>query len=192
MAIAIVTGSQPESRPPSLPLRRIRAGEKLSMFLTCREPLQVWTHFVGGRTLPHLTEGCPGCERNRPKRYEGYFSGVLIPEEKHVIVGVPAGACCSILDAQGDSGSLRGRGVVFERRGKRPNGQVVGELRKSSVHDGGLPKEPNLYDHLCRVWGLLDPELGQGVLPIEVQIRGLLEGRELPGQGHLFGDSDVG
>lgn len=146
---------------PYLPLVRVPPGKPLSGLLTSQSVLGVWTHFLGGRTLPCMSSDCKGCEAQMPKRWEGYISLITPSPSKHILVALTPGAALGISDTAPDPLQLRGNLVIFERGGKRLNSRLRARVERVDFYQKMLPPEPNLKEHLVHIWGLDQSQLGQ-------------------------------
>lgn len=146
---------------PHLPMKRLGPGEKLTGALTIHAMIGIYTHFWQRRTLPCGGEQCPACADNRPRRWEGYISLWTPTPSKHVIIALTPGAAADLSNELGPIGNDRGRIIVVERLGKRPNGRVVARAAEESRPESGLPPMPDLRAHLIHIWGLDAANVGQ-------------------------------
>lgn len=146
---------------PHLPLVRLPAKAIWDLAITCFEALQIDTHFLGRRTLPHLAENCPGCEYKKPLRYECYVTALRKSDKRHLIVALTANAANQLYAAVPNANQLRGHIVTLRRAGSRPNGMLQLEVAEHMVSTEHLPDAPSLLDHMLDIWGLDQSHLGQ-------------------------------
>jgi hypothetical protein len=124
------------------------------MAVTSWELLQIDTHFLNNRTLPCVQEHCPGCARERPRRYEAYISGIWSTERRHIILAMTEGAARNIFDQAPNANQLRGHIITFKRNGHRTNGRLDATVSENMVSANTLPEAPELLRHLAHIWGL--------------------------------------
>lgn len=168
-----------------LRLDRLPPRAKWPVIPTCHQPVFIMTHWMAGRTLPHLDNDCPGCEMERPKRFEAYMSVLRVPGGKHQIIALTLGAMHQIEETVPHGESIRGRQMIVGRRGERTNGQIEVEVLNKITPDALMPTVPDLYQHLIHIWGLDAAHLGQDRPDYAATIRAIATGRELPGQFHI-------
>lgn len=154
--MAINWSDNPASAPtlPHLPLERVKPASQIHGVITCNTYLGVWTHFIGGRTLPCTAPTCPGCEAQRRKGWEAYLSIWTNKPSRHIIAALTPGAALQLTDAAPDPGQLRGNWITIRRHGSRPNGKLLVELQLVEVNVGCLPPPPDLKAHMYKIWGL--------------------------------------
>lgn len=87
----------------------------------------VWTHYVEGRTEPHLEgpAGCPGCELKRAKRWKGYYAIEQAQSGRIGLVEITAWALanCQPLNEQ-PYRTVRGWLIDVSRPAGKANGRV--------------------------------------------------------------------
>jgi hypothetical protein len=142
------------SNLPHLPLERAPAGAHFQRLITSDTILGVWTHFMGGRTLACITEECPGCQSNLPRRWEGYLACVTPKPHRHIILALTPGAAIGIHDSAPSPDRLRGLLLVCERFGKRANARLRARVEPVELGQHPLPPAPDLKAHLLHIWGL--------------------------------------
>lgn len=150
----------PERRIPHLPLIRLKAAAKLRLALTCTRPLACFCHFFTGRTLPCLSDNCPGCKAERRTIRECYVSGVNGATRQHIMTVMPPGAERQFTDAVPNPDNVRGVVIELQRHGARANGRVTCTVDELQLPTEKLPREPNLTEHLYQVWGLTQDHWG--------------------------------
>lgn len=150
-----------DSKLQHLPLQRLGAGLQLKAAITSPAILGVWTHFMGGRTLACLQEGCPGCENNLPRRWEGYLGVLTAKDRRHLILALTPGAAIGIGDTAPDPFNLRGLVLIAERIGKRANARLRARVEELDLSQIKLPPIPDLKAHMMHIWGLDQAHAGQ-------------------------------
>lgn len=152
MGIRLACLDPNEDALPYLELVTLRAGARQRGLVTCDKFLEVETHFIGGRTLPCLDEGCAACDLKRPRRYEAFASVVWSHNTKHQIVRLTRNAMLMAKSALIDVCSPRGYVLEIERRTARANGRLVVTVDPTIVPGRKMPDAPDLLAHLARVW----------------------------------------
>jgi len=137
---------------PYVQIVTLRPSQKGKIYLTCDQPYECYTHYVGGRTLPCMTDGCAACEDRRPKKYEGFIAGVWAGSKRHEIVRLTIAGMMQLKQSIPQGESWRGTAVEIERKGIRNNGRVVVHVLQTIVEGSKLPAALPLEDHLLRVW----------------------------------------
>lgn len=137
---------------PYIPVVTIKPKFKGRMVITCTEPFECCTHFIGGRTLPCLEPECGACDAERPKRYEAFVSGVWVRDKKHEIIRLTTNAMYQLKDRMRGVVDYRGTLLEVERRGERKNGRVVVTVADGFVESARLPERPDLEQHLLKIW----------------------------------------
>lgn len=145
---------------PHLPLVRLPARAQWRVAITCWELLQIDTHFIGRRTLPHFDDACPGCAAKRPLRYEAYVSAVRSADAKHLIIALTLQCVNSFIDQVPNSKQLRGHILDIERVGPRTNGMLKAQLDEKMINTTRLPEAPNLWEHMAAIWNLDSNHIG--------------------------------
>lgn len=150
---------QPSAPPaaakrPHLPLMRLPKSACWRVAITAWELLQVETHFFGRRTLPCVTEDCPGCAAQKPRRYEAYLSVWTASPSKHIIVALTPRAAAEILSTITPPNQLRGHMITLRRTGTRANGPVTAEIDGEMIDANRLPPAPDLLAQMLDIWGL--------------------------------------
>ena len=70
-------GTEPQAhRTPKLELRRVPAGGSIGGIILDEQPVKVFVHYIGRRTVPCMKTLCPGCEANQEPVWKGY----VVPE----------------------------------------------------------------------------------------------------------------
>jgi hypothetical protein len=137
---------------PYVQIVTLKASQKGRMVVTCNQPYEVYTHYIGGRTLPCMGEDCAACAEHRPKKYEGFVSGVWAGSKRHEILRLTIAGMMQAKTAIPKLESWRGFVFDIERKGTRNNGRVVIHVQPQALESTRLPAGLELEDHLLRVW----------------------------------------
>jgi len=137
---------------PFVEIVTLKAGFTGRGYVTCDEPYEVMTHWVGRRTLPCLGENCGACQAHVPAKYEGYVSLVWSHSRTHQIVRMTKPAVLQLKNQTAQLPSLRGSILSFERKGKRANGRVLVRVEALVVESIKLPLQLDLRRHMIHVW----------------------------------------
>lgn len=146
---------------PHLPLVRVKPGAGLFGALTSSKLIGVPTHYMSRRTLPCVTDGCPGCEAKLACRPEWYAGFKIRNPGNHVIVALTPACAWQIKDRFHNLTTLRGVGLTLTRAGKAGNSRLLVECHELELAQLKLPDEPDLIKHLLHIWGLDQGQLGQ-------------------------------
>ncbi len=169
----------PPRRPdrPHLPLLRLPPSANVRAAITCWELLQIDTHFIGNRTLPHVTTNCPGCDAQKPLRYEAYVSVFRAQDHKHVIYALTPCAARDLFDQTPNPHQIRGHIIDLHRNGRRSNGMVRIEVTEHMLSAEKMPAAPFLLAHLLDIWGLDQSHLGTDADTYAENVKAELEQR---------------
>jgi len=137
---------------PYLEVKTLRAKGSVRCAITCHQLYECYTHFIGGRTLPCVEDGCAGCKAARPARYEAFASVVTLPDRKHQLLRLTRNAVLMLKSGVGPVTSLRGVFMLVERKGSRENGRLCVEVSSDTVPTERLPESPVIFAHLSRIW----------------------------------------
>ena len=113
----------------------------------------VWTHFIDGRTQPHLNDDklCPGCLLGRSKRWKAY---IAVWSERFSRVGLfeltteAVRTCPAFLNEQNN---LRGWKIALERKGIQPNSPVHADLTRMDPSPKLRP-DIDVLAALTKIW----------------------------------------
>lgn len=144
--------SADEQSLPHLPLFTLPAKCNGRAIITCDEFYEVDTHFIGRRTLPCMDQNCKACEAKRPIKYEGYVSVVWMQNKRHQILRLTKPAMLQLKSQIPSQNSPRGVALQLQRRGDRPNGQVLVFVEPAQIDVLRLPEPPQLELHLAKIW----------------------------------------
>lgn len=168
------------NRPPdgpqhqSLPVWRAKPNARpITGIILCEDVVGVLLHWVG-RSVPHIApdphctecdhlasppvhceqHACPGCQADRPMRWEGYAS-IWEPETGNVaIVAITPGTLADIETYREQHGTLRGAALKMTRVGMKASSPVRITLKRSEHPHGQLPAAPSLPPILANMWGI--------------------------------------
>lgn len=135
-----------------------QVGREKRAYILSPRVIGCYTHFIAGpqpKSKPCLqTPGCPWCKDKAPKREKGYLAGMDFLSGRQVLVELTKGAYESCPLLLKDAGNLRGRIIVFGRRGTAVNAPVWArletEVSKQTV--AMLPPEFDVIGALWRLW----------------------------------------
>lgn len=130
--------------------------------ITCTEPYECYTHYIGGRTLPCMERDCGACAAGRPARYEGFVSLVWMAGRKHEILRMTKNAMFMLKSGMIDSNDYRGTIINVERKTGRANGRVVVFVEPVCIEIAKLPSAPKLEKYLSRIWRVDGIEVLEG------------------------------
>jgi len=148
------------STPPTdprgigLPLLRTPTATPLVAAFTCEKMLGCYTHFWGGRTVPHDATDCEPCRHGVPYRWHGYISAFDHRTGTAFLFETTARAAEPIREWQEKHGTLRGAKFEATRLHKRPNGRVQIRLKSLDLIEFPLPAPPCILSALAIIWNL--------------------------------------
>ncbi len=143
-----------DPRGHALPIIRTPAQKKFQIVLTAPTMIGTNTHFWGGKTVPCETPECPACQKGVPYRWHAYTSGVLQPNNLHVIYELTALASENLVTYRKNHGTLRGCLVSAYRWRGAPNGRIVLKCEPCAQPVETLPTPPDLVTCLSIIWQL--------------------------------------
>lgn len=158
MSLTPTPALPPRNQLPYIPVHRLGPAATVAGPLTCITPISQLCHFIGNRTLPCVSENCPGCTANRRQIRECYVSMINKADRRHIITVLTPTAELQLSDCAPDKTNLQGLNVRISREGKRPNGRIRLTTENELTPSSHLPKPPDLLRHLYVIWGLT-PEL---------------------------------
>jgi hypothetical protein len=154
--------------PGRLFVRRVKPPYQYQCVLLMSQPVLSSTHYVLGRTIPHLQVGCPVCALG-PRRSYAFFVAVLskgFPSGKQFVLEVPMGTALVMADAvrngsDGARSDFLGLEVRLFRQQNRLKAPVLFEIvgRRSVGYDDVLLESMRrlIADSLCHEWRLPEP-----------------------------------
>lgn len=122
----------------------------------------VYTHYMGGRTTPHLKENCPCQNELVEPRWMGYVLATLSGSHEDVVFEFPPKAAEIIKKAEGDYPSLRGLVITALRPSGKTNGKVHLTIKNQRFNPAEIKAEEPIRPILAHIWGFKD-----SVRPIE-------------------------
>jgi len=144
---------------PHLALLRVPPGNGLYGVLTSPKPIGVQTHYMGRRTLPCVSEACPGCLARLATRDEWYTGLWTGSPSKHVIAALTPAVAWELTDKLQPRLNFRGIKVHLTRAGKAANSRLLLTLPDPENLFTSIPDEPDLRAHLLHIWGFDQGEL---------------------------------
>jgi len=139
---------------PFIEVVTLKAGFVGRGYVTCEKPYEVYTHWIGRRTLPCMGKECGACQALVPAKYEGYLSLVWAHNRTQQIVRVTKPAMLQIKSQVQLQPSLRGTILNFERKGKRSNGRVIVRVDALHLEVAKLPQSPDVRRHMMHIWSV--------------------------------------
>lgn len=141
---------------PEEPTYRVvspKAGQRWQCFVVSDRVEGVMTHFVDGRTQPHLLPPavCEGCQRQAWPIWKGYV-GVWFPNPGRIcVLEITRGAVNSCPDLVKTKHSLRGNVLTIWRKGDSNRGLVRCEMR-TAVPTATLPLPFDVRKAMANFW----------------------------------------
>lgn len=131
-----------------------RCGAKGSIRFLCvvRRQAGLYTHFWGGRTVPHIGQNCRACDDGSAKEWSGFLCGVQSNTLNHLILPYTAAIGAVVAGVEDVAGDLRGLTMEIRRKTEKVNGPlhiIIGEKRHEAIDT--FP-EPDLRFLLARMW----------------------------------------
>ena len=149
--------NHPPRGGPSMPIRRVKAGQRKQFAILSRSLWGVWTHWNGKQSEPCYQEKkqCGGCKRGLPKRWKGYLHAYDFMDKEECFLELTPLACDQLLAQAGDKEPLRGNRVLVERgAGNKARLTVTMLTPVQSV--SSLPAEKDPQSALQKLWGVDD------------------------------------
>lgn len=143
-----------ETDVPWMELQTLKAGFVGRGYVTCEKPYEVYTHWIGRRTLPCMGKECGACLAQMTSTYEGYVSLVWAHNRNHGLVRLTKPAMLMLKNQVQLQPSWRGTIVNFERKGKAKNGRVVVRVDALQLEVHKLPQIPDLRRQMARIWSV--------------------------------------
>lgn len=166
-----------EPEVPYLPVLTLPAKCEWKMIVTCEKLFLPHTHWLRGRTLPCMGDGCGACGAEMPRRPEGFVSVVASHNRKHFILRVTRDVAIVLLRHADARHPLRSTMFTAKRRGEKPNGHVQASVDDLQFEVARLPAAPNVELHLLRVWRVDGWEPSESLTGYAEQLRFHLESR---------------
>lgn len=157
--ITFTSAPPDDPRGNGLPLLRTPTATPLVAAITCENLLGCYTHFWGGRTVPHDATDCEPCASGAPYRWHGYISAFDHRNGTAFLFETTARAAEPFKEWFDKYGTLRGAKFEATRLHKRPNGRVQIRLKSIDLIEFPLPKPPNIIAALAIIWNIALPDL---------------------------------
>lgn len=134
----------------------IRTGPKgiKGPIITSHDPLGLYTHWAGGRTLPCVRHDCEQCEQNAARRWYGYLMVYSLKQDRQYLFEYTAAAAETVVRYFAKHRTLRGAQLIGERAGARANGRLTLYLHTPKAENDPLPKAPNRVALLSQMWSV--------------------------------------
>jgi len=134
----------------------IRTGPKgiKGPIVTSHDPLGLYTHWAGGRTLPCVKKACEHCEQNVSRRWYGFLMVYSIKQDRQYLFEYTASAASTVVQYWEKHRTLRGAAISGERQGGRPNGRLTLFLTPPKSEAEPLPKAPERVSLLSQMWSV--------------------------------------
>jgi len=142
-----------------LPLQRTPAARPLTAIVTSDDLLGCYTHFFGGRTVPHEVQNCVACQKGVPYRWHGYVSAVDVSTHLHFLFETTAQAAEAFTQYRKANGKLRGCLFEATRMHRRHNGRVIIRTKPADLGKVPLPDAPDLRVVLSVIWNISTPSI---------------------------------
>lgn len=117
------------------------------------EHIGVYTHHWRGRTGPHLLRGCEACESGQLPRWYGFLLARIHGIKQDVVMEFTARAAASVIKAEQDFHSLRGRIILLSRPGGKNNSPVSIQFVDTIPASVSLTEPEPIHPLLARIWG---------------------------------------
>ena len=150
-----------------MPLLRTPALRPMVAIITSPDMIGCYTHFFGGRTVPHDDQNCLACSRGVPSRWHGYVSARDTKTALHYMFEFTAQAAEAFQTYKQANGTLRGCKFQATRRDKRVNGRVIIQTKTADLTLENLPQPPILAAVMATIWSL-----PQSTVKADHQIKG--------------------
>lgn len=134
-------------------IRRAPADGKPVLYLCISTDIEgVRTHFVGGRTVPHLQRNCVGCRCGKASEWHGYILAIEDRTKDRVLFEFTARAAGPFTRFFEQHGSLRGLVFRASRTRKDSTAPVRIECLRQAKPDVQIPQETDILPLLARIW----------------------------------------
>lgn len=158
MAIRWDNSHDTQRRSNKWQLRRTPQGGKLKGLILTDQPLGVWTHYYGGRTVPCESEACPACiDGQNPRKHWYVAQWDPTRDDRWILELTDRGADELILQVS-KGARLRGRHLTTYRTNSRANGPVEAVLGEDHSSRYQLPPAPDIRQALLIIWGIETPD----------------------------------
>ena len=145
---------QPPAHQTSLNVDLIRCPTSSTgpWLITCEKHVGCQLYWLNGRSNPHLGEGCPGCEANRPHRWNGWLCVYDERRLRHCILEITPNCLVTINEFLMQMKTLRGARILLRRQNGKFNGRITAEMSRSELTDLQIPQPFDLAAEMERLW----------------------------------------
>ncbi len=143
-----------EDLPAQWKLLRCGRQKSESVMLVDEDFIGVYVHYWAGRTYPCVKDYCKPCTQNSVPRWRGYAAGITANPVRKVILEVTPSCIEEIDRVLKEKGSLRGLIARLERRNGKANGQLSIAFQSPTGFTVDLPRGPDVWGCLARIWRL--------------------------------------
>lgn len=113
-----------------------------------------YVHYWGGRTQPCLYDCCHICFKGQQARWRGYLPVITAKVKQLRLLEITPSVVPPIDRWIKERSTLRGLVISLERKGRKPNGELVATIREAAGFAPDLPNGPNVGLVLARIWRL--------------------------------------
>lgn len=160
--------------------------ERVEAVILSSEVVVVPTHYLDGRTQPHLRDPtlCDGCVLGKPIRSKGYLAAMDPRDGRQYLLEIPSQSLSDATDLRSRAGQLRGVSILLTRIGPRENSKVHVQLGITPLGIENLPPEFDVQAALIHIW---TPKERPNKIRIKGRRRGdkILYSKETPKLGKL-------
>lgn len=152
--VRVDDGSEPVAHStPKLDILRVEPGRPLAGIVLDQNPLKVFVHWWGGRTVPCMWDRCEPCLAHRKPEWKGYFT--IYSERTCGVAVVEVTEACRDTLARWEQmhGRWRGAHVTIQRVGKEKNSRLKIAIAMGKIAAETLPEPIDLMDYMVRLWG---------------------------------------
>jgi len=138
-------------------IRRLKAKESLTVIILSRALIGLWTHWMGGCSLPCITpkDKCKGCVAKEPNRQKFLLHVYNYGTSQEEVLELPPGAATDFLDFYPLGATIRGQRLKITR-GNGKKARLTIEVLPP--YDQGtlapLPAEKDPIVPLCELWSM--------------------------------------
>lgn len=143
-----------DPRGRAFPLKRTPTNGALVGAITCENLIGTYTHFYGGRTMPHEGDDCDACAKGMHYRWHGYISAVQAKTHLGFIFEFTAQAGDAFQQYRAAHGTLRGCRFEARRLHSKPNGRVLILCSPLDQQAMNLPAAPDVVAAMEIIWNL--------------------------------------
>jgi len=151
-----IFSNTPDEGDEGMRYQILRTGPKgiKGPIVTSHDPVGLYTHWAGGRTLPCVRKKCELCEQNVARRWYGFLMVYSLKQDRQYLFEYTAAAAATVVDYWERHRTLRGARLSGERQGARANGRLTLFLMPPMPEIDPLPKAPNRVALLSQMWSV--------------------------------------